>query len=101
MIVLGCSEIVTGLALGKLNEWFNAYKLAAFGTLIVELGIVLLLLNYFLNKLSLCYVIAVIFGCADCFFNGQICTICSTDYPGIVEIFSIFRFFMSFSFMIF
>jgi len=89
---LGAAEICTGLVIGKITSLADNYTMARIGTIIVQVALVLSLVGCIVKSYALCFVIAVFWGCADCFFNSHACTICAADYSGIIEIFGVFRF---------
>lgn len=89
---LGAAEICTGLVIGKVTEWSDNYTLARCGTIIVQVALLLSLIGIIVNSYALCFVIAVVWGVADCFFNSHSCTLCAADFSGIIEIFAVFRF---------
>lgn len=89
---LGAAEICTGLVIGKITQLTDNYTLARIGTIIVQVALVLSLIGCIVHSYALCFVIAVAWGCADCFFNSHACTICASDFSGIIEIFGVFRF---------
>lgn len=46
-IVLGCSQVVTGLLMNRFSDKFNKYRMASFGTLIVEAAAIASLVTFF------------------------------------------------------
>lgn len=92
---LGAAEICTGLVIGKITEFTDMYTMARIGTIITQVALVLSLVGCIVQSFALCFVIAVVWGVADCFFNSHSCTICAADYSGMIEIFGVFRFCLS------
>lgn len=47
-IALGVSQVLAGFVMNRVGDIFNRYRMASFGTVIVEVAIIISLLAYFL-----------------------------------------------------
>lgn len=61
-IALGISQSLTGFIMNRVGDKFNKYKMASFGTLIVECAIICSFLCYFLESYPLCFVVSILWG---------------------------------------
>jgi len=63
-IVLGLSMIFTGIMMNRFAEKFNVFKLATFGTLIVEIAGFVSFVCYYTKSYALCFVASFLWGCS-------------------------------------
>jgi MFS family permease len=61
-IALGVSQVLAGLVMNRVGDLFNRYRMASFGTVIVEVAIIISLLAYFLESYALCFVVSMLWG---------------------------------------
>ncbi|EAR85362.1 MFS transporter (macronuclear) [Tetrahymena thermophila SB210] len=95
LIVLGCSEVISGIISGKLADKFNIYKIAIIATITVQIALLLSFLGLYTNSYLVCFFVAACWGFNDCFLQNVTSVICSKDYEGQLEIFQINRFLQS------
>ena len=59
---MGVSQVLTGLIMNRVGDKFNRYRMASFGTVIVEMAIIVSLLAYFLSSYPLCFLVSMLWG---------------------------------------
>lgn len=79
-IVLGCSQVLTGLVLNRVGDKFNKYKMAQWGTLIVEFGIISAFVAYFLESYAMCFLVAAFWGSAEAYLQANTAALISSEY---------------------
>lgn len=82
LIVLGVSEVISGIISGKLADKFNIYKVAVFATITCQIALLLSFLGLFTNSYLVCFLVASLWGFNDCFFQNITSVIASKDYEG-------------------
>lgn len=83
-IALGCSQTVTGLIMNRVGDKFNKYKMASFGTLIVEFAIISSFLAYFLESYGLCFLVSILWGGSEAYIQSNTGALISAEYEGKV-----------------
>ena len=83
-IALGCSQSLTGLIMNRIGDLFNKYKMASFGTLIVECAIIASFLAYFLESYPLCFLVSALWGGAEAYLQSNTGALISAEYEGKV-----------------
>lgn len=84
-IALGVSQVLTGLLMNRFGDRFNKYRLASFGTLLVEASAVISLVTYYTEQYWLCFICAVLWGCSETFFQSNTGALISREYKGKLE----------------
>jgi MFS family permease len=84
-IALGCSQVVTGILMNKFGDMFNKYRLASFGTVIVEISAIVSLVTYYTEKYWLCFICSALWGCSDTFFQSNTAALISLEFKGRLE----------------
>lgn len=70
-IALGCAQVLTGLIMNRVGDMFNKYKMASFGTIIVECAIISSFLAYFLESYGLCFLVSVLWGGSEAYLQSN------------------------------
>lgn len=81
-IALGVSQVVTGLLMNRFGDRFNKYRLASFGTLLVEASAVISLVTFYTKQYWMCFICAVLWGCSETFFQSNTGALISLEYKG-------------------
>lgn len=84
-IALGASQVLTGLLMNRFGDRFNKYRLASFGTLLVEASAVISLVTYYTKLYWLCFICAVVWGCSETFFQSNTGALIALEYKGKLE----------------
>ncbi|CAM5999670.1 unnamed protein product [Sphagnum balticum] len=77
--------VLTGLLMNRFGDRFNKYRLASFGTLIVEASAVMSLVTFYTKFYWMCFVCAVLWGCSETFFQSNTAALISLEYKGKLE----------------
>lgn len=94
-ITLGLSQILTGFLMNRFAEKFNTFKLATFGTLIVEIAGFVSFVCYYTKSYPLCFVASFLWGSSETFLQTNTGGLIAKVFPGKVEGFSVYRIFFS------
>lgn len=84
-IVLGVSQVATGFLMNRFSDKFNKYRLASFGTLIVEMAAVVSLVTFFTAEYWMCFISSMFWGISETYLQSNTAALISMEYPGRLE----------------
>ena len=83
-ILMGVSQVLTSLIMNRVGDRFNKYRMASFGTMIVEVAAVISLLTYFLESYWMCFFCSALWGASEAFLQSNTGALISIEYEGKV-----------------